>query len=179
MRLNPLYRAFIDAGVEAGYPETTDYNAEYQEGFGPMHMTVRDGVRESTSRAYLKPARHRSNLEVLTRALVQRIELDGDRATGISVEVLAKSRTIRARKEVILAAGSIASPALLQRSGIGDHTHLHSVGVTPTHSLPGVGENLQDHLEVYFQFHCKQPVSLNNKLDPLEQGSYWSQVAFI
>ena len=170
MRLNPLYRAFIDAGVEAGYPETTDYNAEYQEGFGPMHMTVRDGVRESTSRAYLKPARHRSNLEVLTRALVQRIELDGDRATGISVEVLAKSRTIRARKEVILAAGSIASPALLQRSGIGDHTHLHSVGVTPTHSLPGVGENLQDHLEVYFQFHCKQPVSLNNKLDPLSKG---------
>ncbi len=170
MRLNPLYRAFIDAGVEAGYPETADYNAEYQEGFGPMHMTVRDGVRESTSRAYLKPVRHRRNLEVLTRAQVQRIELDGDRATGISVEVLTKSRTIRARKEVILAAGSIASPALLQRSGIGDHTHLQSVGVTPTHSLPGVGENLQDHLEVYFQFHCKQPVSLNNKLDPLSKG---------
>lgn len=170
MRLNPLYRAFIDAGVEAGYPETEDYNAEFQEGFGPMHMTVRDGVRESTSRAYLKPIRHRRNLEVLTRAQVQRIELDGDRATGISVEVLAKIRTITARKEVILAAGSIASPALLQRSGIGDDSHLQSVGITPTHSLPGVGANLQDHLEVYFQFHCKQPVSLNNKLDPISKG---------
>jgi len=170
MRLNPLYRAFIDAGVEAGYPETSDYNAEFQEGFGPMHMTVRDGVRESTSRAYLKPVRHRRNLEVLTRAHVQHIELDGDRATGISVEVLARPSTIRARKEVILAAGSIASPALLQRSGIGDHAHLQSVGITPTHSLPGVGENLQDHLEIYFQFHCKQPVSLNSKLDPLSKG---------
>ena len=170
MRLNPLYRAFIDAGVEAGYPETSDYNAEFQEGFGPMHMTVREGVRESTSRAYLKPVRHRRNLEVLTRAHVQHIELDGDRATGISVEVLARPRTIRARKEVILAAGSIASPALLQRSGVGDHAHLQSVGITPAHSLPGVGENLQDHLEVYFQFHCKQPVSLNNKLDPLSKG---------
>lgn len=170
MRLNPLYRAFIDAGVEAGYPETSDYNAEFQEGFGPMHMTVREGVRESTSRAYLKPVRQRRNLEVLTRAQVQRIELDGDRAVGVSVEVLARTRTIRAGKEVILAAGSIASPALLQRSGIGDHAHLQSVGITPTHSLPGVGENLQDHLEIYFQFHCKQPVSLNSKLDPLSKG---------
>ena len=99
-----------------------------------MHMTVRDGMRESTSRAYLKPVRHRRNLEVLTRAHVQHIELDGDRATGISVEVLARTRAIRARKEVILAAGSIASPALLQRSGIGHHAHLQSVGITPTHS---------------------------------------------
>lgn len=164
MSMNPLYRAFIDAGVQAGYPETADYNGEYQEGFGPMHMTVRDGVRESTARAYLDPIRNRKNLVVLTHAQVQKVELDRNRATGISVEASGKSRVIQARKEVILSAGSIASPALLQRSGIGDENHLASAGIKLTHSLPGVGENLQDHLEVYFQFHCKKPVSLNNKL---------------
>lgn len=164
MRLNPLYRAFIDAGVEAGYPETADYNGEYQEGFGPMHMTVRGGVRESTSRAYLKPVRHRKNLTILTHAHVQRIEFSGGQATGIQLEANGQMRNINAQKEVILSAGSIASPLLLQLSGIGNAEHLQSVGITPVHELAGVGENLQDHLEVYFQFHCKQPVSLNNKL---------------
>jgi choline dehydrogenase len=164
MRMNPLYRAFIDAGVQAGYPETTDYNGEFQEGFGPMHMTVRDGVRESTARAYLDPVRNRSNLVVLTHAQVQRVELDGKRATGVSLKINGKMQTHNANKEVILAAGSIASPSVLQLSGIGDEGHLASIGITPSHNLPGVGDNLQDHLEVYFQFHCKQPVSLNNKL---------------
>lgn len=164
MHNNPLYRAFIDAGVQAGYPETADYNGEHQEGFGPMHMTVRDGVRESTSRAYLDPIRKRSNLTLMTHAQVRRLILDGKTAIGILVAVGGKERVFGARQEVILSAGSIATPALLQHSGIGDEEYLTSIGVTPTHHLAGVGENLQDHLEIYFQFYCKQPVSLNNKL---------------
>jgi len=165
MRLNPLYRAFINAGVDAGYPETSDYNGEHQEGFGPMHMTVRNGVRESTARAYLKPIMHRSNLKVITKALVHRVEFDGVRASGISVEIGGAIRRINVKREVILAAGAIASPMLLQRSGVGSDEGLATVGIEQTHRLDGVGENLQDHLEVYFQFHCKQPVSLHSKLD--------------
>jgi choline dehydrogenase len=165
MRLNPLYRAFINAGVDAGYPETSDYNGEHQEGFGPMHMTVRNGVRESTARAYLKPIMHRSNLKVITKALVHRVEFDGARASGISVEIGGAIRRINVKREVILAAGAIASPMLLQRSGVGSDEGLATVGIEQTHRLDGVGENLQDHLEVYFQFHCKQPVSLHSKLD--------------
>lgn len=164
MRLNPLYRAFIDAGVDAGYSETTDYNAKHQEGFGPMHMTVRNGVRESTARAYLKPIMRRPNIKVITKALVHRVEFDGARASGISVEIEGAMHTINAKREVILAAGAIASPMLLQRSGIGSHESLAKAGIEQTHQLGGVGGNLQDHLEVYFQFHCKQPVSLNSKL---------------
>lgn len=164
MRLNPLYRAFIDAGVEAGYPETNDYNGEHQEGFGPMHMTVRKGVRESTSQAYLRPVMNRPNLKVITKAHVQRIEIEGGRAVGISVQRSGKVSSIRARQEVIVAAGAIASPMLLQHSGIGSAETLQEAGVKCIHSLAGVGENLQDHLEVYFQFHCTQPVSLNSKL---------------
>ena len=164
MRLNPLYRAFIDAGVEAGYPETNDCNGEHQEGFGPMHMTVRNGVRESTSRAYLKPVMHRPNLKVITNMLVQRIKFEGNRAIGICVGKGGNTRTVHARREVILTAGAIASPMLLQCSGVGSDESLDAAGVKQVHMLPGVGENLQDHLEVYFQFHCKQPVSLNTKL---------------
>lgn len=164
MRLNPLYRAFIDAGVEAGYPETNDCNGEHQEGFGPMHMTVRNGVRESTSRAYLKPVMHRPNLKVITNMLAQRIKFEGNRAIGICVGKGGNTRTVHARREVILTAGAIASPMLLQCSGVGSDESLDAAGVKQVHMLPGVGENLQDHLEVYFQFHCKQPVSLNTKL---------------
>ena len=165
MRLNPLYRAFIDAGVEAGYPETQDYNGEFQEGFGPMHMTVREGVRESTSRAYLDPVKKRSNLTVIKRALVHRVDIEQGRATGIRFTIGKELFDVRARREVILAAGAIGSPTLLQLSGIGDKVSLESVGVKPKHILPGVGENLQDHLEVYFQYHCKEPVSLNRKIN--------------
>jgi len=170
MRLNSLYQTFIDAGVEAGYPETSDYNGEHQEGFGPMHMTVRNGVRESTAQAYLRPVMQRSNLKVITKALVQRIEIENGRAVGIVLERAGKVTTIRAQQEVIIAAGAIASPMLLQHSGIGSKETLDAVGVKCIHSLPGVGENLQDHLEIYFQFHCKQPISLNSKLDLISKG---------
>jgi choline dehydrogenase len=170
MKLNPLYRAFIDAGIEAGYPETEDYNGLHQEGFGPMHMTVRDGVRESTSRAYLRPVLHRPNLRLVTHALAKKIEFDKSRAAGIVVEIAGKTEFIGAKKEVLIAAGAIASPMLLQCSGIGAREDLAEVGVRQKVELPGVGKNLQDHLEVYFQFWCKKPVSLNSKLGLFSKG---------
>ena len=170
MKLNPLYRAFIDAGVDAGSPETKDYNGEHQEGFGPMHMTVRDGVRESTSRAYLHPVLNRPNLTLITKALAKTIEFDGSRAIGVNVEIGGKPQTFCAAQEVLIAAGAIASPALLQRSGIGAQEDLADAGIEQRLELPGVGKNLQDHLEVYFQFWCKQPVSLNSKLGLISKG---------
>ncbi|WP_108812604.1 choline dehydrogenase [Sphingorhabdus sp. Alg231-15] len=161
---NPLYQAFIDAGVEAGYPSTDDYNGFRQEGFGPMHMTVRGGIRESTGRAYLDPIKSRANLTVWKDALVDRIVLEGKQAVGVVLTHTGIRKTISAKREIILSAGSIASPAILQRSGIGAPEILSKAGVETLHELPGVGENLQDHLEIYFQFRCKKPVSLNSKL---------------
>lgn len=164
MRGNPLYQAFIDAGVEAGYPRTVDYNGRQQEGFGPMHMTVSGGVRESTARAYLAPARKRPNLTIMTHAIVDKVNFEGKRAVSISLSRKGQAETLSAVKEIILSAGSIGSPSILQRSGVGPESLLKTIGIKPIHDLPGVGANLQDHLEVYFQFHCKKTVSLNSKL---------------
>ena len=151
MRLSPLYRAFIDAGVQAGYPETQDYNGEFQEGFGPMHMTVSGGERESTARAYLKPVLNRPNLTLVTHARAHRVVLDRKRATGVVVSAKNRTTTYTATKEVILSAGSIASPVLLQLSGIGNPDHLPPRRYTAHARINRGGENLQDHLEVYFQ----------------------------
>ena len=129
-----------------------------------MHMTVAGGVRESTSRAYLRPAVKRPNLTVMKRVLIDKLLFDGKRAVGVTGTHNGKPIALKAGKEVILSAGSIASPMIMQRSGVGPEKLLKDVGITPHHIMPGVGQNLQDHLEVYFQFHCKQPVSLNNKL---------------
>ncbi len=173
---NPLYRAFIEAGKQAGYPETADTNGYQQEGFGPMHMTVKDGVRASTSNAYLGPALARANLKVVGKALTRRVMLEGKRAVGVEYERGGQSHVARAAREVILAAGSIGSPQLLQLSGIGPGEVLRAAGVAVAHELPGVGENLQDHLEVYFQFRCTQPITLNAKLNPLAKfliGARW------
>lgn len=173
---NPLYQAFIDAGVEAGYPSTDDYNGYRQEGFGPMHMTVRNGVRESTSRAYLDPVKSRSNLTIWTGALVDQLLIDGTQVKSVSLMHDGTQKMVSAAKEIILSAGSIASPAILQRSGIGDGSTLEAAGVEVKHELPGVGKNLQDHMEVYFQFYCKKPVSLNNKLGWFQKlliGARW------
>ena len=161
---NPLYRAFIDAGKEAGYPATADSNGHQQEGFGPMHMTVSNGVRCSTARAYLEPARRRPNLEIRSGAVVKQVDLDGRSASGVTYGVGNASQTAHARREVIVSAGSIGSPTLLQRSGVGPGDVLKQAGVEVVHDLPGVGENLQDHLEVYFQYRCKQPITLNSKI---------------
>jgi len=170
MALNPLYQAFIDAGQQAGYPATDDYNGYQQEGFGPMHMTVDNGVRASTSNAYLRRAMKRSNLTVLTGVLSRKVLLDGKQATGIEFERGGQVQTATARKEVILSAGSVGSPQLLQLSGIGPKTVLEAAGIEVKHDLPGVGENLQDHLEVYFQYECKEPVTLNSKLGLISKG---------
>jgi choline dehydrogenase len=166
---NPLYQAFVDAGVEAGYMDTADYNGKQQEGFGPMHMTVKNGVRWSTANAYLRPVQSRPNLTVVTHALVHKVllstESDNKKATGIRYERKGKIIEVQANREVILSAGSIGSPHLLQLSGIGAKETLEKAGIECQHNLPGVGENLQDHLEFYFQFKCKQPITLNGKLD--------------
>ena len=173
---NPLYRAFIEAGIQAGYMETGDYNGERQEGFGPMHMTVRNGKRWSTANAYLKPALSRPNLKVVTGALTRRILLEEGRATGVQYQLGESKHEANANREVILSAGSIGSPQLLQISGIGPGRVLQESGVEVLHDLPGVGENLQDHLEFYFQFRCKQNITLNGKLDPFSKfliGARW------
>lgn len=162
---NPLYRAFIEAGEQAGYMKTEDYNGRQQEGFGAMHMTVKNGVRWSTANAYLKPARNRPNLQVISKALTQRILLEGKKATGVEFLKGGKVHTVKANRELILSAGSIASPHLLQLSGIGPAEVLKNAGIEVKHDLPGVGENLQDHLEFYFQFRCTQPITLNGQLN--------------
>ncbi len=161
---NPLYKAFIDAGQQAGYDFTADYNGRQQEGFGRMDMTVKNGVRWSTANAYLRPAMKRANLTVMTHALVHKVLLDGKRAVGVSVEHKGRKFDVSAKQEVILSAGSIGSPHILQLSGIGASNVLKAAGIDVQHELPGVGENLQDHLEFYFQFKCKQPITLNSQL---------------
>jgi choline dehydrogenase len=167
---NPLYGAFIEAGRQAGYPVTMDYNGSRQEGFGPMEMTVWKGRRWSTANAYLRPALRRANVRLQTRAFARRIILEGKRATGIEYERFGRIRTARANREIILAASSINSPRLLLLSGIGGADNLKAVGVEPMHHLPGVGENLHDHLEVYFQYECLLPVSLYPKLGLFAKG---------
>ncbi|MBD9527620.1 choline dehydrogenase [Paracoccus sp. PAR01] len=161
---NPLYGAFVDAGIEAGYIGTEDPNGHMQEGFGPMHMTVKDGVRWSAANAYLKPAMSRPNLRVVTHAMTRRVLLEKGRATGVEFEVDGKIQIALARREVIVSAGPIGSPHLLQRSGIGPGKVLQAAGIAIRHDLPGVGENLQDHSEIYIQYACKQPITLNGRM---------------
>ena len=167
---NPLYTAFIKAGEQAGYDITSDYNGKQQEGFGPMHMTVKDGVRSSASREYLDPIKSRKNLTIVTGALVTKVVLEDKVAKGVEYVVNGKTETAAASNEVILSAGSIGSPHILQLSGIGDKDILEKAGVDVKHHLPGVGQNLQDHLEFYFQYKCKQPITLNRKLGLISKG---------
>jgi choline dehydrogenase len=156
---NPLFGAFFAAVQEAGYALTDDVNGYRQEGFAPFDRNVHRGRRLSAARAYLHPVMGRPGLTVRTRTLVSRILFEGRRATG--VEFRHRGRTERARAgEVILCGGAINSPQLLQLSGVGDAAHLDKAGVEVVADLPGVGENLQDHLEVYIQYACKQPVSV-------------------
>ncbi len=167
---NPLYGAFIEAGKQAGYAATDDYNAAQQEGFGPMHMTVKDGVRSSASREYLDPVKSRNNLTIVTGALAEKVILEGKKAVGVEYSIDGNKTTAKATTEVLLSAGSIGSPHLLQLSGIGDSDTLQAAGVEVKHHLPGVGQNLQDHLEFYFQYKCKQPITLNGKLGLISKG---------
>ncbi len=158
-RDNPLHDAFVSAGEQAGYPVTEDYNGEQQEGFGPMEMTVYKGRRWSAANAYLRPALKRDNCDMI-RALARKVVIQDGRATGVEVERGGKIEVIDAEVEVILAASSINSPKLLMLSGVGPAEHLAEHGIEVVADRPGVGQNLQDHLEFYFQYACKQPITL-------------------
>ncbi|GAC26994.1 choline dehydrogenase [Brumicola pallidula] len=166
---NPLYQAFVNAGVDAGYMTTKDYNGYQQEGFGAMHMTVKKGVRWSTANAYLRPAMQRPNLTVKTGIQVTKVLLEGKQAVGVELVEGDGKTQILVNKEVILSAGPIGSPHILQLSGIGSTETLSAAGIATQHELPGVGENLQDHLEFYFQYKCTQPITLNSQLGPLSK----------
>jgi choline dehydrogenase len=157
---NPLYDAFIEAGRQAGYGLSVDLNGERQEGFGPLGMTVKDGVRWSTANAYLKPAMKRPNLRVATHALASRIVFNERRAAGVRYQRQGREHTATARREVILCGGPINSPQLLKLSGVGPSVELRSFGIDVVADRPGVGENLQDHLEFTFQVASKQPITL-------------------
>ncbi len=172
---NPLYHAWIAAGHQAGYPLTEDYNGFQQEGFGRMDMTVHGGRRWSAANAYLRPAMQRPNLRVITHALTGGVTFDGRRATGVLFEHEGRTQTARA-PEVILAAGPINSPQLLMLSGIGPAAELARHGIASVLDLPGVGQNLQDHLEFYFQVASTQPITLYPTQKPLAKaliGAEW------
>ncbi len=160
---NPLFGAFFDAVEQAGYPLTSDVNGYQQEGFAKFDRNIRRGKRLSAARAYLHPITHRPNLKVTTRAQITKILFDGNRGTGVEFVHLGRREQASAR-EIICCGGAINSPQLLQLSGVGNAKELESLGLKVTHDLPGVGENLQDHLEVYIQYACKQPVSLQPAL---------------
>ncbi|MDQ2064925.1 choline dehydrogenase [Xinfangfangia sp. CPCC 101601] len=158
-RSNPLFDAFIESGRQAGYPVTADYNGEQQEGFGPMEATIWKGRRWSAANAYLKPALKGGNVHI-ARGFARRVVMEGKRAVGVEVDTKAGRQIIRAGREVIIAASSINSPKLLMLSGIGDAAHLREHGIEVVADRPGVGANLQDHMEIYMQFAAAQPVTL-------------------
>ena len=158
-RDNPLVQAFVQAGRQAGYQLTDDYNGQQQEGFGPMEHTIHKGARWSAAKAYLRPALQRENCNLI-RGLARKIVFSGRRAVGVELLAGGGLKTVRAKKEVILASSSINSPKLLMLSGIGPAAHLAAHGIEIVADRPGVGQNLQDHLEVYIQMAASQPVSL-------------------
>lgn len=158
-RKNPLHHAFVEAGRQAGYEGTDDYNGQQQEGFGPMEQTVWRGRRWSAANAYLRPALRWPNVRLI-RALAQRVVIRGSRATGIEVARNGQIETLTATRQVILAASAINSPKLLMLSGIGPAAHLAKHGIDVVADRPGVGQNLQDHLEVYVQMTSRRPITL-------------------
>ncbi|MFN3615613.1 MAG: GMC family oxidoreductase N-terminal domain-containing protein, partial [Rubrimonas sp.] len=174
-RRNPLYHAFVQAGRAAGFEVTEDYNGEKPEGFGPMDQTVWRGRRWSAADAYLRPAL-RTGRVTLVRALARRVVIAEGRARGVEVERRGRVEVIGAEAEVILSASAINSPKLLMLSGVGPAAHLAEHGIAVVADRPGVGANLQDHLEIYVQQRCRQPVTLNGKLGLIHKaliGARW------
>ena len=158
-RDNPLVTAFVEAGVQAGYEATADYNGQKQEGFGPMEQTTHNGERWSAAKAYLRPALKTGRVQLI-KGLAEKIEITEGRAHGVRARIKGVSQVISADVEVIIAASAINSPKLLMLSGIGDANHLHAHGIPVVADRKGVGQNLQDHLELYIQMAASQPVSL-------------------
>jgi choline dehydrogenase len=174
-RKNPLFDAFVQAGAQAGYEVTDDYNGQKQEGFGPMEQTVWNGRRWSAANAYLRPAQKTGNVQ-LVRALAQRVVVEEGRAVGVEVLRGGRTEMIGAEREVVLAASSINSPKLLMLSGIGPAAHLAEHGIEVIADRPGVGQNLQDHLEMYIQMAASQPITLYkhwNLLSKAVIGAQW------
>ena len=173
---NPLHAAWLAAGKEAGYPLTDDINGRQQEGFGRFDMTVGDGQRCSAAVAYLHPVRSRRNLRVRSKSLVTRVLIENGRAVGVEYRRGSELHRAYAEREVILSGGPINSPQLLKLSGVGPAAELAEHGIEVRHALPGVGENLQDHLEFYFQMACREPVSLYSATRPWSKlwiGARW------
>ncbi len=175
---NPLHQAWLDAAQQAGYGLTEDYNGYAQEGFGRMDMTVRNGTRCSAAKAYLYEARKRRNLHVIEHALATRILFEGTRAVGVEYEQVGQMHQLRAAREVILSGGPINSVQLLKLSGIGPAEELQRHGITVRADRPGVGANLQDHLEFYFQMACTQPITLYGKANLLGKAMVGAQWLF-
>ena len=173
----PLYQAVMNSAIEAGYPYTEDSNGFQQEGFCTFDLTIKEGQRSSIAKAYLKEATKRSNVQIFTQAHVKKIIIENKVAKGIEVVIKNKNEKIFAGKEIIVSCGSINSPKLLQLSGIGKAEELKKLGIQVIHNSPGVGKNLQDHLELYVQHECKKPVTLyglfNNPLMKVYHGAQW------
>jgi len=176
---NPLHQAWLDAAQEAGYGLTEDYNGYAQEGFGRMDMTVRDGTRCSAAKAYLYEARKRPNLHVIEHALATRIVFEGKRAVGVDCERIGTLHQFRVTREVILSGGPINSVQLLKLSGIGPAKELKEHGIPVVANRPGVGANLQDHLEFYFQMACTKPVTLYGNASMLGKAMVGAQWLFL
>ncbi len=174
-RRNPLFNAFIEAGRQAGYPVTQDYNGQSQEGFGAMEATIWKGRRWSAANAYLRPAIKAGNVSVV-RGFARRVVIEQGRAVGVEIERGGAVEVIKAGVEVIVAASSINSPKILMLSGIGEAAHLREHGIEVVADRPGVGANLQDHLEIYMQFQALQPITLYkywNLLGKAAIGAQW------
>ncbi|QEA37735.1 choline dehydrogenase [Pistricoccus aurantiacus] len=169
---------FIEAAKAIGIPENQDANGKEQEGVGYFQQTAYKGFRWSTAKAFLRPARKRKNLTVMTRAQTKKLLLDNKRAYGVVFQQRDEEKTVRARKEIILSSGAIGSPQILQNSGIGDPEHLQDVGVECVHELPGVGENLQDHLQVRLVFKTSCSTLNDEVRHPLKQFMVGTQYAF-
>ena len=164
---NPLFRAFVQAGTEAGFPQTSDFNGPKQEGFGPYQMTIREGRRWSTASAYLVPALDRPNLKIESHAHVTRVLFEGARAVGVEYAQKKEKQQVRAIREVILSGGAVNTPQVLLLSGVGDPEILGRFGIPVVADLKGVGRNLQDHLDCSIQYECTQPITLYSQANPL------------
>lgn len=159
---HPLHDAFMQAALEAGYSRNPDFNGATQEGVGEYQLTISGYMRSSTARAYLGPAKRRPNLRIETNAVVDRILFSGRRAESVTFRANGVNRVARARREIVLAAGVIGSPTILQRSGIGDAQELSRLGIDIVHDNPAVGQNLQDHLGIRGIYRTKRPITLND-----------------
>ena len=176
---NPLFRTFVEAGRQAGHPFTDDFNGYQQEGMGFYQLTIRDGKRQSTAVGYLRPALDRDNLTVEVEALTSRIVFEGKKAVGVDFTQKGEARTVRAEREVILCGGAVNTPQTLLLSGVGDATYLKRFDIDVVADLPGVGKNLQDHLDCSINYECTQPITLYSQANPFRALATGMQYVFL